>query len=103
MIVAVFAAATAFSAQGTRLNRNSRKIKSKKPEATAPGFLIRVNARALARSGRRLEQLGGARLDRLDGLGRNLLAQFGEFLAVGRKGLELLLGVSGPQIQRFRR
>src|SRR6187551_475576 len=44
-------------------------------------------------SGGRLVKLRGGSLDRLDGLGRDLLAELGEFLGLRRKGLVLLLGM----------
>jgi hypothetical protein len=55
-----------------------------------------------AGSGGRLEQLGRVGLDGFDGFGGNPLGQFGELLGVGREGLELLAGVRGPQLHRFR-
>jgi hypothetical protein len=60
------------------------------------------NTRKSARSGSRLEQLGRIGLDGLDGFRRNPLGQFGERLGIGGEGLELLAGMRGPQLQRFR-
>lgn len=60
-----------------------------KSPGSRPGF-SKIDA---DRSGGRLVELGSRGLDRLDGFGRNLLAEFGELLGLGRKGLELLAGL----------
>src|ERR1700722_12253377 len=71
---------------------------NKKPGPSGPGF-----SNSAVNSSGGLEQLVGVGLDRLDGLRRDLLRQLGEFLAPGGESLELLLGVTGPQLERLGR
>src|SRR5437868_14983781 len=61
---------------------------TKKARADPPGLLRRL----ILRSGRGLVELCRRSLDRLDRLGRDLLAELGEFLGLGRERLELLFG-----------
>src|SRR6185295_18241831 len=68
----------------------------KGPDLTARAFSLSH----IKKSGGRLVVLGRGRLDRLGGLGRDLLAELGELLGLGGVGLELLLGVRGPQLER---
>jgi hypothetical protein len=91
-------------------------VPAKTTEAT-PGFAVRlpikqkpgplgpgcVDAKRKTPSGGRLVVFRRGGLDRFDGFGRDLLAQLGELLGLGRERLELFARLRGPQLQRLRR
>src|SRR4051812_22866760 len=64
-------------------------LQNKKPARTARAF----RRNRIYRSGGRLEQPGRVGLDRLGGLGRDLLAEFGEFPGLRGRGLQLPAGM----------
>src|SRR5882757_1751421 len=82
-------------------------VVSKVPRRSPPQQKARALAQAFrkeqkaGRSGRRLVILRRGDLDRLNRLGRDLLAELGEFLGLRGQDFELLAGVRGPQLQRL--
>src|SRR6185437_13236878 len=66
-------------------------FKSKSP-GNWPGLGTQLNA-GPGKSGGGLVVLRGAGLDRLDGVGRDLLRELAELLGLGGEGLELLAGM----------
>src|SRR5260370_3141213 len=77
---------------------STARRQKQKARAESPGFSR--DAENAARSGGGLEQLRRIGLDRLDGLARDLLAQFGDLLGLQGEGLLLLAPIIGSQSHR---
>src|ERR1700728_2441572 len=85
----------------------NQALKSRKPGRTRafPSYADRsvTGARNWAASGSLAERLVHAALDRLGGIGCDLLSQRAEFLALRREGFKLLPSMSARQFDPFRK